>query len=107
MASSHPELINTMAACETALHELRREPYLAVDAKGVNLSKTGPVTLLLIGTKDGQVYLFDVLTEQKILQTGELKDILESDSIVKVRNVCKCTRVPYINKYSQDLKQKL
>lgn len=87
MDSNLPTIIDKRSTCEDVLQDLEREPYLAVNAQGVNLSKTGPVTLLQIGTKDGQVYLFDVHTEPMILQEGGLKSILESDSIVKVRKV--------------------
>lgn len=78
-----------MKKCDRALQELRKEDFLAVDDKGVNLSKTGPLTLLQVGTKDGKVYLFDVLTEPRIIKTGGLKAILESETIVKVRTECK------------------
>ncbi|PVD35370.1 hypothetical protein C0Q70_02330 [Pomacea canaliculata] len=84
MATRQPQIVNSLTDCERALQDLKREPYLAVDGEGVHLSKTGPLTLLQIGTKEGQVYLFDVLTEPRMLKTGGLKSILESDTIVKV-----------------------
>lgn len=90
MASIQVEIVDSMSKCDRVLHHLKREPYLAVDGEGVNLSKTGPLTLLQIGTKDGKVYLFDVLTERRMLDTGGLKSILESETIVKVRNECWC-----------------
>ncbi|PVD35371.1 hypothetical protein C0Q70_02331 [Pomacea canaliculata] len=89
MAFSKVKIVNTMKKCDRALQELRNEDFLAVDDKGVNLSKTGPLTLLQVGTKDGKVYLFDVLTEPRILKTGGLKAILESETIVKVMHSSK------------------
>ncbi|XP_025083010.1 uncharacterized protein LOC112557403 [Pomacea canaliculata] len=89
MAFSKVDIVNTMEKCDRALQGLKRESYLAVDGEGVNLSKTGPLTLLQVGTKDGEVYLFDVFTEPRILKTGGLKAILESETIVKVMHSSK------------------
>jgi hypothetical protein len=54
---------------------LRQLFVISVDAEGVNLGKEGPLTLLQIGTIDGQVYLFDVHMNPDIFRRGKLIEI--------------------------------
>ena len=86
MATSEPvpEVVSTIKRCREIANKLRKCDVISVDAEGVNLGKDGPLTLLQIGTIDGDVYLFDVWTNQNLFNKGKLKTILQSNEIVKV-----------------------
>ncbi|XP_041377897.1 uncharacterized protein LOC121390199 [Gigantopelta aegis] len=83
MTSSYT-IIDSVDRARTAVQELMKEDYVSVDAEGVHMSKTGPLTLLQVGEKDGHVFLFDVLTCPQIFKQGGLKDLLEGVQVLKV-----------------------
>lgn len=79
--------------CKSAVSRLLKEKVISLDAEGVQLGKDGPLTLLQIGTLDGDVYLFDVMINEKKQDKMFFKDtaldkILTSTSIVKVIQSC-------------------
>ena len=78
------ELIESIRRCREVIEVLKTYEVISVDAEGVNLGKEGPLTLLQIGTPDEKVYLFDVLTNKRLFEDGNLKMILQSPQIVKV-----------------------
>lgn len=85
MASEQTEIVSKLNRCaEIVSGLLQTEAEVAVDAEGVNLGKTGPLTLLQVATRDGRAYLFDIHENKALLQPGYLKDLLESTKIVKV-----------------------
>ena len=81
---SEPEVVCKNKRCREIVRELKKSDVISVDAEGVNLGKEGPLTLLQIGTIDGQVYLFDVHMNPDICRRGKLIEILQSDTILKV-----------------------
>jgi exonuclease 3'-5' domain-containing protein 1 len=81
---SEPEVVCKNKRCREIVRELKKSDVISVDAEGVNLGKEGPLTLLQIGTIDGQVYLFDVHMNPDIFRRGKLIEILQSDKILKV-----------------------
>lgn len=83
------EVVESVRACERALRRLSKEPIVAADGEGINLSRTGPLTLLQIGTASGRVYLFDILREPRMFSDGGLGEFLENESIVKVMHSSK------------------
>ncbi|XP_041377356.1 uncharacterized protein LOC121389774 [Gigantopelta aegis] len=83
MTSSYT-IIDSVDRARTAVEELMKEDYVSIDAEGVNMSKTGPLTLLQVGKKDGHVFLFDVLTCPQIFKDGGLQDLLEGIQVLKV-----------------------
>ena len=50
------------AALHDALAAICASQCLALDTEGVRLSRTGQLTLLQVGTAEGRVFVFDVLT---------------------------------------------
>ncbi|XP_064599289.1 piRNA biogenesis protein EXD1-like [Liolophura sinensis] len=90
MAAEQTEVVTESNRCaEIVSGLLRTETEVAVDAEGVNLGRTGPLTLLQVGTRDGRVYLFDIHKNKVLLQPGFLKDLLESTKIVKIIHSCR------------------
>ncbi|XP_041377359.1 piRNA biogenesis protein EXD1-like [Gigantopelta aegis] len=83
MTSSYT-IVDRVDRARTAVQELMKEDYVSVDAEGVNMSKTGPLTLLQVGKKDGHVFLFDVLTCPQIFKDGGLQGLLEGVQVLKV-----------------------
>ncbi|XP_071817603.1 uncharacterized protein [Apostichopus japonicus] len=69
-----------------------RQLILAIDCEGVNLGKEGPLTLIQIGTEEGEVFVFDVLATpdpKDMFIHGGLKALLENPNIRKVIHDCR------------------
>ena len=62
------KIVDSVSSCERAVKRLELEEFISVDSEGVNLSRTGPLTLLQIGTARHRVYLFDVMREPGCLK---------------------------------------
>ncbi|KAL3859215.1 hypothetical protein ACJMK2_009444 [Sinanodonta woodiana] len=80
-------------ACRLAVRKLQQEKVIAVDSEGVNLGIKGPLTLMQIGTINGDVYIFDVMKNEKEQDKSFFKDtgldnVLSSPNIVKVIHSC-------------------
>lgn len=61
-----------------------KDKIIAFDGEGVNLGPAGPITLLQFATTEEDIFLFDLLSCPQLIEEGGLKDILESDDIIKV-----------------------
>ena len=70
---------------------MRRGEAIAVTFEGINLSSSskGQVTLVQVGTMAGQAYLFDVITDPKIWNEGQLKAALQCNDVCKVLHDCR------------------
>ena len=70
---------------------MRRGEAIAVTFEGINLSSSskGQVTLVQVGTMSGQAYLFDVITDPKIWNEGQLKAALQCNDVCKVLHDCR------------------
>uniref|UniRef100_T1JFK4 3'-5' exonuclease domain-containing protein n=1 Tax=Strigamia maritima TaxID=126957 RepID=T1JFK4_STRMM len=66
-----------------------RPAIVSLDAEGVNLGPSGPMTLLQIGTYEGEVYLFDVGSNSDLIIDGGLKSLLETEEVVKLVHDCR------------------
>jgi exonuclease 3'-5' domain-containing protein 1 len=63
--------------------QIRVYKVISIDCEGVNLGRSGTISLIQIATGN-RVYIFDVTTlKERVFELG-LKDILESDDIIKV-----------------------
>jgi len=67
------------------VESLREQKVIAYDCEGVKLSRTGKITLLQIAIP-GKIYLIDLmkLGGEEVFVKGELRDILQSDQILKL-----------------------
>ncbi|XP_050412144.1 uncharacterized protein LOC126827031 [Patella vulgata] len=82
------EIIQDVRKCQRVIETLMKEEIISCDAEGINLGKDGPLTLLQIATTDGHVYLFDIHKEKRMFQDGGLKQLLESNHVLKVFHAC-------------------
>lgn len=87
MTSEEPTLVTTMEECKEFVTLLSNETILAVDCQGVYHGSHLKLTLLQIGTCNGDVYLFDVQENTDLLSNVQLKKLLESEETEKVCNV--------------------
>ncbi|PIK52698.1 putative exosome component 10-like [Apostichopus japonicus] len=95
-----PEIlvIEDVESCKREVARLQRRAregrqlILAIDCEGVNLGKEGPLTLIQIGTEEGEVFVFDVLATpdpKDMFIGGGLKVLLENPNIRKVIHDCR------------------
>ena len=83
--SSQPEIVTSTRRCQQITRDVlsTRKP-VAVDIEGVRLSATGQLTLLQMVTSRGESYIFDVLENRDLICNGGIKEVMESEEIVKV-----------------------
>lgn len=67
----------------TNLLELHR--VVALGVKGTNLGPEGTACSVQVGTLKGQAYIFDLVSCPDIMDRGELKAIIESEKVTKVK----------------------
>lgn len=68
---------------------LRKGQPIGFDGEGVNLGPKGQLTLVQVSTVSGQVIIFDVQTCPALMGQGGLKQLLESEHIIKVVHDCR------------------
>eukprot|EP00095_Tigriopus_kingsejongensis_P008081 maker-scaffold1604_size34042-snap-gene-0.13 protein:Tk08081 transcript:maker-scaffold1604_size34042-snap-gene-0.13-mRNA-1 annotation:"exonuclease 3 -5 domain-containing protein 1" len=77
---------------------------VALDVKGVNLGVDGRITSIHINTMDSNPLVFDLITLPSLLTEGRLKEVLESDHIVKVIHDCRNSSASFWHQYNICLK---
>ena len=78
-------MIDTLSACVTAVQQLSREPEIAIDIEGVNLSRTEKISLVQIADNKGNVYLFDIThLGATAFRLCVLSRLLEDRAVLKV-----------------------
>ena len=75
----------------TIVSELMRQnpAIVSLDGEGVNLGPNGPITLIQIGTAAGVVFIFDIFVNRDLMTEGNLRDLLESEHVLKVIKINK------------------
>lgn len=77
---------------------------VSFDCEGINLGSKGQLTLLEIGTTRGEAFIFDILTCPELLVEGGLKNLLESDKVIKVIHDCRNDAANLFHQYNILLK---
>ncbi|GAM26723.1 hypothetical protein SAMD00019534_098980 [Acytostelium subglobosum LB1] len=81
--------IDSEQQLERTFSIIRKEHVISFDLEGVEMGKQGEVALVQVALMNGTVFLFDVLTlGQRVFAAG-LKDILESNTFLKVVHDCR------------------
>jgi ribonuclease D len=84
--SAEPEVtvVDSVAALAKAKEIIAGLPLLTMDCEGVDLCRSGSVTIVQIGTRS-QCFLFDVLTLNRSSEIAKyLKSILEDPAVIKI-----------------------
>jgi exonuclease 3'-5' domain-containing protein 1 len=72
---------------------------ISFDCEGINLGAKGQLTLAEIGTTRGEAFIFDLLTCPGLVLDGGLKQLLESDNVIKIIHDCRNDSVNLYNQY--------
>lgn len=75
------------------------QAVVSMDCEGINLGVRGQITLLELGTTRGEAFIFDVHTCPQIMLDGGLKNLLESEIVIKVIHDCRNDSVNLYNQF--------
>ena len=101
--STEVKVVETKEEVRKALLVLEKFDELALDCEGVKLGRKGKLTVLQLGAKDREVYVFDILRLGKdAFETG-LKDLLESKRTVKITYDCRNDSDSLLHEYQVKL----
>ena len=84
------ELVDTVAKVKTTVKKLKRHKEISVDCEGNELSREGTLDILIIGTMNKHVYLFDITKMGVSAFDAGLRDLLESRSEVMTKLMYDC-----------------
>ncbi|XP_072934656.1 egalitarian protein homolog [Epargyreus clarus] len=77
---------------------------VSFDCEGINLGLKGVLTLCQIATMNGEVYILDILACPGMVIEGKIKDLLESENVVKIIHDCRNDSVNLHNQFEITLK---
>ncbi|RWS15893.1 uncharacterized protein B4U79_13265 [Dinothrombium tinctorium] len=89
------QVVSKLKECEEIVSSItKNKSVIAVDCEGVNLNASGTLTLLQVAvmpsdkSSSANVYIFDLLLNPDFVSKS-LKQLLESDDIIKVMHDCR------------------
>ncbi|CAF4885825.1 unnamed protein product [Pieris macdunnoughi] len=77
---------------------------VSFDCEGINLGLKGVLTLCQIATMNGEVYILDILACPNMVIEGKIKDLLESENVIKIIHDCRNDSVNLHNQFEITLK---
>ncbi|XP_050353477.1 egalitarian protein homolog [Nymphalis io] len=77
---------------------------VSFDCEGINLGLKGVLTLCQIATMNGEVYILDIMACPGMVVEGKIKDLLESEFVVKIIHDCRNDSVNLHNQFEITLK---
>lgn len=77
---------------------------VSFDCEGINLGLKGVLTLCQIATMNGEVYILDIMACPGMVVEGKIKELLESESVVKIIHDCRNDSVNLHNQFEITLK---
>ncbi|XP_053672340.1 uncharacterized protein LOC128722690 [Anopheles nili] len=89
-------LFVTSAILKSALEE---QAIVSFDCEGINLGVRGQITMVQLGTTRGEAFIFDIATCPDMVVEGGLKEILESEKVIKVIHDCRNDSVNLFNQF--------
>uniref|UniRef100_A0A182PUN7 3'-5' exonuclease domain-containing protein n=1 Tax=Anopheles epiroticus TaxID=199890 RepID=A0A182PUN7_9DIPT len=89
-------LFVTNAIMKSALEE---QSIVSFDCEGINLGVRGQITMVQLGTTRGEAFIFDIATCPDMVVEGGLKEILESEKVIKVIHDCRNDSVNLFNQF--------
>jgi len=83
-------VVTDTSDCEAIVEDLMLAGQpIGLDAEGINLGKTGTITLLQVSTQSGEVFIFDIKTNPALMTQGKLGELLQSEDVTKVIHDCR------------------
>uniref|UniRef100_A0ABK8FF28 3'-5' exonuclease domain-containing protein n=2 Tax=Anopheles gambiae TaxID=7165 RepID=A0ABK8FF28_ANOGA len=89
-------LFVTNAIMKSSLEE---QAIVSFDCEGINLGVRGQITMVQLGTTRGEAFIFDIATCPDMVVEGGLKEILESEKVIKVIHDCRNDSVNLFNQF--------
>lgn len=77
---------------------------VSFDCEGVNLGLKGVLTLCQIATMNGEVYILDIMACPGMIVEGKIKELLESENVLKIIHDCRNDSVNLYNQFEITLK---
>ncbi|CAH2266279.1 egalitarian protein homolog [Pararge aegeria] len=77
---------------------------VSFDCEGINLGLKGVLTLCQIATMNGEVYILDIMACPGMVVEGKIKELLESESVIKIIHDCRNDSVNLYNQFEITLK---
>ncbi|KAG8034029.1 hypothetical protein G9C98_008510 [Cotesia typhae] len=104
------KIIVNVRECVRIVDEILNSPQLSPDEKiavsldceGINVGSKGQLTLIQIGTMEGNVFIFDLFTSPTLIDA--LRKLLEDPSVIKVIHDCRNDSVNFYNQFGITLK---
>lgn len=102
-------VIASVRECSTLIDSLMNtkrttKSIISFDCEGINLGLKGVLTLCQIATMNGEVYILDIMACPGMVVEGKLKDLLESESVIKIIHDCRNDSVNLHNQFEITLK---
>lgn len=90
---------------DTILYPKRNtKSIISFDCEGINLGLKGVLTLCQIATMNGEVYILDIMTCPNMVVEGKIKELLESENVIKIIHDCRNDSVNLYNQFEITLK---
>ncbi|XP_057330635.1 egalitarian protein homolog [Microplitis mediator] len=104
------KIIVNVRECGRIIDEILNPPRLpagekiavSFDCEGINVGSKGQLTLIQIGTMEGNVFIFDLFTSPNLINI--LRKLLEDPTVIKVIHDCRCDSVNLYNQFGITLK---
>lgn len=77
-------VISDVQEAQAATASIAKQNKIGLDLEGMDLGVDGKVSIVTIALQNGTIFIFDVYSCPLIMFEGKLKEILESDKILKV-----------------------
>lgn len=80
------------------------QAVVSFDCEGINLGVRGQITMIQLGTTRGEAFIFDVASCPDMVPHGGIKEVLESEKVIKVIHDCRNDSVNLFNQFQILLK---
>lgn len=102
-------VIASVRECATLIDSImapkrNSKPIVSFDCEGINLGLKGVLTLCQIATMNGEVYILDIMACPGMVVEGKIKDLLESENVIKIIHDCRNDSVNLHNQFEIILK---
>ncbi|XP_037872227.1 egalitarian protein homolog [Bombyx mori] len=102
-------VITSVRECATLIDSImapkrNAKNIVSFDCEGINLGLKGVLTLCQIATLNGEVYTLDIMTCPGMINEGKIKELLESEHVIKIIHDCRNDSVNLYNQFEITMK---